>query len=79
MKQAMARIWVRLSDSGLLEWVWPILQIHDSLMLEYPEELHHTVNEIVLEEMQRGEGYSVPITASGEYGYSWGAMTLGED
>lgn len=79
MKRNMARIWSRLKEDGLLQWVWPILQIHDSLMLEYPEELHPLVDEIVMEGMEQtcAAHYRIPITASGEHGYNWGQMDLG--
>lgn len=76
MKQNMARIWSNIQD---LPEVKPLLQIHDSLMLEYPEEMHPLVNEIVMDGMENTVKYKVPITASGEYGYSWGKMELGDD
>lgn len=74
MKRAMAAIWRRLNDDGMLEFVWPILQIHDSIMLDYPEELEGYVNEMVLDCLENTTSYSVPITASGEAGLSWGKM-----
>lgn len=76
MKQNMAAIDANLAD---LPEVMPLLQIHDSLMLEYPEEMHPLVDAIVMDGMEKTVKYTVPITASGEYGYSWGAMDLGED
>jgi hypothetical protein len=48
-------------------------------MFEYPEELHPIVDDIVMDGLQNTIRYSVPITASGEYGYSWGKMNLGEE
>lgn len=76
MKQNMAAIDRNMAD---LPQVLPLLQIHDSIMFEYPEEMHPLVNEIVMDGMENTVRYKCPITASGEYGYSWGKMALGEE
>lgn len=82
MKQNMAAIDAEMKREGLYELgVMPLLQIYDSIMFEYPEELHPIVDDIVMRGMQEtvADQYSIPITASGEYGYNWGKMNLGED
>lgn len=74
MKKAMARLWELLIEYDLLEDVWPLLQIHDSVLIEYPEELEATINELVMDALQNTVRLSVPVTASGESGLSWGTM-----
>lgn len=74
MKKAMARLWALLIEYDLLDEVWPLLQIHDSIMLEYPEELEVLVDSLVMEALQETVKLSVPVTASGESGLNWGEM-----
>lgn len=74
MKKAMARLWALLIEHNLLDDVWPLLQIHDSIMLEYPEELEPFVDSLVMEALQETIKLSVPVTASGESGLTWGDM-----
>lgn len=76
MKKCMAAIWVWIKD---MEGVYPLLQIHDSIMLEVREDLLPLVNEIVLEGLQETVKLSVPVTASGEWGRNWGQMKDADD
>lgn len=76
MKKGMARAWEyikpytgRGTELGPIE---PLLQIHDSLMLEVREDLVPLANAMVLDALENTVKLRVPVTASGEWGYNWG-------
>ena len=48
-----------------------LLQVHDELIVECPEEIASQVAELVSREMQQVAHLSVPLTAEANYGKSW--------
>jgi DNA polymerase-1 len=77
MKTAEKHIWediiLKRQDQG--QWIEPLLQIHDDIILECDERIIKDVNpEMVWAMTQTFKGLSVPIETSGDYGYSWGDM-----
>ena len=48
-----------------------LLQVHDELIVESPEELATQVAELVSKEMQAVAQLKVPLTAEAKYGKSW--------
>ena len=48
-----------------------ILQVHDELIVECPEELAQSVVELVSREMQNVAALNVPLTAEAKFGKSW--------
>ncbi len=48
-----------------------ILQVHDELIVECPEELAQSVVELVSREMQGVAALNVPLTAEAKFGKSW--------
>ena len=48
-----------------------LLQVHDELIVECPEEIAPQVAELVSREMQGIAALSVPLTAEAKYGKSW--------
>jgi DNA polymerase-1 len=51
-----------------------LVQVHDELILEVPEEEVETVRELLYEEMSGAVELSVPLRVSVESGTSWGAL-----
>ena len=81
MKIAMAQIWASLREAkvlgegremGVME---PLLQIHDSLMMEVREDHVELANAIVLDGLENSVRLRVPVTASGERGPNWRDLT----
>ncbi len=72
MKMAMIRIHRRLEDQSLKAKM--LLQIHDEIILEVPEEELETVSSLVRGEMEQAVSLSVPLKVSIEIGSSWGDM-----
>ncbi len=69
IKLAMIRVDAALSqrypDAKLL------LQVHDELIIECPENFAGEVAELVSEEMEKVASLNVPLLAEAKYGYSW--------
>lgn len=77
MKLAEAAIWEiikRRQRQG--QWIEPILQIHDDMILEFDQRLVHEINADVVACMTQVPAHliSVPIETSGDYGVCWGDM-----
>ena len=69
IKLAMIRVAARLRKEGLKAVM--VLQIHDELLLEVPENEIDTVKALLLEEMQGVMELSVPLTVECNYGKTW--------
>lgn len=69
IKIAMVRVHRRLADEGLRARL--ILQVHDELIVECPEEEAEKAGKILREEMERAADLSVPLTAEVHSGHSW--------
>lgn len=78
MKRGMAKVWENIQefvgDGEEMGEMEPLLQIHDSLMMEVREDLVPLANAIVLDGLENTTKLSVPVTASGEMGTDWGRM-----
>ena len=48
-----------------------LLQVHDELIVECPEEMAPQVAELISREMQNVAQLKVPLTAEAKYGKSW--------
>ena len=48
-----------------------LLQVHDELIVECPEEIAPQVAELISREMEGAAALSVPLTAEAKYGKSW--------
>jgi len=69
MKLAMIRVFQRLKRE--LPAARLLLQVHDELIVECPEELAPPAAKILKEEMENAVRYSVPLTADTGVGASW--------
>ena len=69
MKIAMIRVYDRLGREGLKAKL--LLQIHDELICECPEDEAETVKRILCEEMRASASLSVPLIAEAGSGRSW--------
>ncbi len=69
MKIAMIRVARRLADEGLRTKI--ILQIHDELLLEAPEEEAARASEILAEEMKNAASLAVPLEVDCHTGKTW--------
>lgn len=69
IKIAMVRVYRRLKAE--LPEAKLILQVHDELIVEAPEELADKAAQILTEEMQGAVKLSVPLTADAKEGKSW--------
>ena len=69
MKLAMVRVDRRLRAEGLRGRL--VLQVHDELLVECPEEEAQRVAELLTEEMQNAAQLSVPLTAEAHCGKNW--------
>ena len=69
IKLAMIRVSERLHKEGLKAAM--VLQIHDELLLEVPEEEIAKVQAVLVEEMQGVMELSVPLTVECNYGKTW--------
>jgi DNA polymerase I-like protein with 3'-5' exonuclease and polymerase domains len=78
MKIAEAYVWkevvLKRQDAG--QWIEPLIQIHDDLLLEFDSRLITEVNTDMQYAMtQTFKGLSVPIRTDGSTGLTWGQMT----
>ena len=69
IKLAMIRVSDRLQKEGLKARM--VLQIHDELLLEVPENEIDAVKALLVEEMQGVMELSVPLTVECNYGKTW--------
>ena len=69
MKLAMVAVWKRLKAEGLRARL--VLQVHDELIVECPEEEAAAVSALLEEEMERVVALSVPLTAEAHFGRNW--------
>ncbi len=69
IKLAMIRVDRRLRAEGLRAVM--VLQIHDELLLEVPEEEISAVKALLVEEMENVIKLSVPLTVECNYGKTW--------
>ena len=69
MKLAMIRVARRLKDEGLQAKL--ILQVHDELIVECPQEEEEKVKALLTEEMEGAGTFSVPLVADAGAGRSW--------
>ena len=69
IKLAMIRVAARLHKEGLKAQM--VLQIHDELLLEVPEEEIPAVQALLKEEMEGVMELSVPLTVECNYGKTW--------
>lgn len=73
IKQAMLDIHAEVRRRGLKSRM--LLQVHDELLFEAPEEEIHEVAPLVVRLMENAADLTVPLRAEAEYGRSWGEMT----
>ena len=69
IKRAMVNVGRRLREEGLRSRL--ILQVHDELIAECPEEEAERVRGLLTEEMESAAQLSVPLTAEAHCGRSW--------
>ncbi len=69
IKLAMVNVYNRLKAEGLKARL--ILQVHDELICECPEDEAETVADILREEMSGAAELSVPLTVEAKTGHSW--------
>ena len=69
IKIAMIRVWERLKRENMKSRL--ILQVHDELIVEAPEEEAEKVAGLLSEEMQNAVTLSVVLTADAGVGKTW--------
>ncbi|MBQ9980755.1 MAG: DNA polymerase I [Oscillospiraceae bacterium] len=69
MKLAMVRVWRRLREEELKSRI--ILQVHDELIIEAPENEAERVARILEEEMSGAVTLKVPLIAQAAWGHNW--------
>lgn len=69
IKLAMVKVWRRLRAEGLAAKL--ILQVHDELIVEAPENELEAVGRILQQEMQGAVEFAVPLTADVNTGKTW--------
>ena len=69
IKIAMVNVYNRLKSEGLKSKL--ILQVHDELICECPEDEAEKVAQILREEMSGAAKLSVPLTVDAKTGHSW--------
>ncbi len=69
IKIAMIRVYRRLKEQGLQAKL--ILQVHDELIVETPEEEIEQVKVLLKEEMEQAAAMAVPLTADVNVGKTW--------
>jgi DNA polymerase-1 len=74
MKLAMLRLPVALKEAGLAGQM--LLQVHDELVLECPQEELVVTTNIVKEVMENAYPMSVPLLTEARFGPNWGEMTV---
>lgn len=74
IKLAMIRLAEALKKEGLKTRM--ILQVHDELILEVPEEELEQAMRVVTEEMENAFELSVPLVTEARVGSNWGELTV---
>ena len=69
IKLAMVRVFRRLKEEGLQARL--ILQVHDELIVECPQEEAEHVRELLTWEMEHTARLAIPLTADAHIGHSW--------
>ena len=69
IKLAMVHVDARLRKEGLRARL--LLQVHDELIVECPEEERERVAALLQEEMEQVVSYSVPLVAEAGWGKTW--------
>ena len=69
MKLAMLRVYDRLRREGLQARL--IMQVHDELIVECPEEEREAVEKLLRQEMEQVAALAVPLTAEAHSGKNW--------
>ena len=69
IKIAMVNVYNRLKSEGLKSKL--ILQVHDELICECPDDEAEKVAQILREEMGGAAKLSVPLTVDAKTGHSW--------
>ncbi|MBI5953319.1 MAG: DNA polymerase I [Chloroflexi bacterium] len=74
MKIAMLKIPSALKDAGLKARM--LLQVHDELVLECPENEMEKTAKVVQETMSNAYPMSIPLSTEARFGKSWGGMKV---
>ena len=69
MKLAMVNVYARIKREGLKSRL--LLQVHDELIAECPEDEAELVRSLLTEEMSGAAALSVPLTANAKIGRTW--------
>jgi DNA polymerase-1 len=69
LKVAMNRLWLALRASDLQSRM--ILQVHDELVLEVPEDELERVAPLVIETMERAYDLNAPLKVDAKVGRNW--------
>ena len=69
IKIAMLRVWNRLKTDGFRAQL--VLQVHDELVLDTPEEEAERAQRMLKEEMEAAISLEVPLIADVSVGKSW--------
>jgi DNA polymerase-1 len=72
MKLAMLRVVRRMEKDGCRSRL--LLQVHDELIFEVPEQELTNMQLLVREEMEHAVELSIPLRVSMEVGHSWGEL-----
>lgn len=72
VKMAMVKLYHRLKQEKLSSRI--LLQVHDEIILEVPEEEIDRTARIVQEVMESASGHAIPLKVHCETGESWGAF-----
>jgi len=72
VKMAMVKLYHRLRQEKLASRI--LLQVHDEIILEVPEEEIDRTARIVKEVMESASGHDIPLKVHCETGESWGAF-----
>jgi len=72
VKMAMVKLYHRLNQEKLSSRI--LLQVHDEIILEVPEEEIDRTARIVQEIMESASGHAIPLKVHCETGESWGAF-----
>ena len=69
IKAAMVRVAQRMEREGLRARL--LLQVHDELIVECPEDEAERVRALLTEEMEHVSDFSVPLTVDAKVGRTW--------
>ena len=74
MKLAMLRVPQALEEAGLAARM--ILQVHDEIVLECPQEETPRTAQVVQDAMEEVYPLDVPLLTEARWGVNWGQMTI---